>query len=159
MATFHLDNPGPVERETISNPIQIQKNPNFRPDWTSKSRSCAPLVRDKAQHLNRHNKQSQWNWGTLINTVTCNPKTEPKVAKKLKRKSSIPIQIWLSKNYYIQIHQCIGNVARFKSKYMFISGQFRVLGMRKTRKYISCVAIEKLERQVRKGSHCGSKQQ
>jgi len=41
---------------------------------------------------------------------------------------------------------------------MFISGHFHVLGMRKTRKYISCVVIKKLERQVRKASHCGSKQ-
>ena len=40
------------------------------------------------------------------------------------------------------------NVARFKSKYMFISGHFHVLGMRKTRKYISCVVIRKLERQI-----------
>jgi len=31
--------------------------------------------------------------------------------------------------------------------------------MRKTRKYISCVAIKKLEREVRKVSHCGTKQQ
>jgi len=31
---FHFDNPNPVERETISNPIQIRKNPNIRLDWT-----------------------------------------------------------------------------------------------------------------------------
>ena len=30
--------------------------------------------------------------------------------------------------------------------------------LRKTRKYISCVAIGKIERQVSKASHCGSKQ-
>ena len=42
---------------------------------------------------------------------------------------------------------------------MFISGHFHVLGMRKTRKYISCVAIKKLERKVRKALHCDSKQQ
>jgi len=44
---------------------------------------------------------------------------------------------------------------------MFISGHVHVLGldMRKTRKDISCVAIEKLEQQVRKSSHCSSKQQ
>jgi len=41
---------------------------------------------------------------------------------------------------------------------MFISGRFHVLGMRKTRKYISCVVIKKLEWLVRKASHCGSKQ-
>jgi len=41
---------------------------------------------------------------------------------------------------------------------MFISRHFHVLGMRKRRKYISCVVIKKLERQVRKASHCGSKQ-
>ena len=50
----------------------------------------------------------------------------------------------------------IGNGA---DKYMFISGHFRVLGMRKTRKYILCVAVRKLERKERKASHCGSKQQ
>ena len=55
------------------------------------------MVRGKARYLNKHNKQSQRIWETLINTVTCSPKTEPKVAKKFKRKSSIPIQIWLSK--------------------------------------------------------------
>jgi len=41
---------------------------------------------------------------------------------------------------------------------MFISGHLHVLGMRKTRKYISCVVIKKLKRQVGKASHCGSKQ-
>jgi len=40
-------------------------------------------------------------------TVICNPKIELKVAKKFKRKSSIPIQICLSKNDNIQIHQYI----------------------------------------------------
>ena len=39
--------------------------------------------------------------------LTCSPKTEPKVAKKFKRKSSIPIQISLSKNDNIQIIQYI----------------------------------------------------
>ena len=39
---------------------------------------------------------------------------------------------------------------------VFISGLFHVLAMRKTRKYISCFAIEKLERQVRKASHCAA---
>jgi len=38
--------------------------------------------------------------------LTCSPKIEPKVAKKLK-KPSIPIQISLSKNDNIQIHQYI----------------------------------------------------
>jgi len=38
---LHLDNPVPVESETISNPIQ--KNPNIRPEWTLKSGSCTPL--------------------------------------------------------------------------------------------------------------------
>jgi len=42
---------------------------------------------------------------------------------------------------------------------MFISGHFHVLSMRKTRKYIFCVAIRKVEPQVHKVSHCGSKQQ
>jgi len=42
---------------------------------------------------------------------------------------------------------------------MFISGHFHLLHMQKTRKYISCVAIGKLELQVPKASHCGSKQQ
>jgi len=38
MAAFYfLDNPDPVERETIS-------NPNTRPDWTPKSESCIPLL-------------------------------------------------------------------------------------------------------------------
>jgi len=41
---------------------------------------------------------------------------------------------------------------------MFSSGHFHVLAMRKTRKYISRVAMEKLVRQVRKASHCGSEQ-
>jgi len=41
---------------------------------------------------------------------------------------------------------------------MFISGYFHVLGMRKTKKYISCVVIKKIELQVCKASHCGSKQ-
>jgi len=41
---------------------------------------------------------------------------------------------------------------------MFISVHF-ALGMRKTRKYIPYVAIGKLEWQVCKASHCGSKQQ
>jgi len=42
---------------------------------------------------------------------------------------------------------------------MFISGHFHVLAKRKTKKYFSCFAIKKLEWQVRKASHCGSKQQ
>ena len=50
---------------------------------------------EKAQHLNKHNEQSQWIWDTLVNAVTCSPKTESEVAKTFKRKSSIPIQIWL----------------------------------------------------------------
>jgi len=41
---------------------------------------------------------------------------------------------------------------------MFISDHFHVLGMPKTRKYISCVVIKKLERQVSITSHCGNKQ-
>jgi len=44
---FHLDNPdpNPIERKTISNPIQIQRNQNnIRPDWTLKSGSCTPLT-------------------------------------------------------------------------------------------------------------------
>jgi len=43
---FHLDNsdPNPVERKMISNPIQIQRNPNIRPDCTLKSGSCTPLI-------------------------------------------------------------------------------------------------------------------
>ena len=40
-------------------------------------------------------------------TVTCSPKTEPKVAKNFERKYSIPIQFCLSKNDNIQIHQYI----------------------------------------------------
>jgi len=41
-----LDNPvpDPVEEETISKPIRIQKIPNIRPDWTTKPGSCTPLV-------------------------------------------------------------------------------------------------------------------
>ena len=46
-----------------------------------------------------------------------------------------------------------------KSKYMFISGHFHVLGMRKKMKYTSCAAINKLEGVGRKASHCGSKHQ
>jgi len=41
---FHLDNPDPVETETISNPIQIQKIPNLRPNRAPKSGSCIPLM-------------------------------------------------------------------------------------------------------------------
>jgi len=33
----------PFELETISKPIQIQKIPNNRPDWTPKSESYTPL--------------------------------------------------------------------------------------------------------------------
>ena len=42
---FHLDNPvpNPVETETISNSIQIQKINKIRPDWTLKSGSFTPL--------------------------------------------------------------------------------------------------------------------
>jgi len=57
----------------FQNAIQIQKN-----------KSC----------LNKYNKQSQRIWETLINTVTCSPKTKTKVAKKLKRISLIPRQIY-----------------------------------------------------------------
>jgi len=38
-------------------------------------------------------------------TVICSTKIEPKVAKKFKRKLSIPIQIYLSKNDNNQIYQ------------------------------------------------------
>jgi len=38
---FHLENPDPVQRGAISNPIHI--NPNIRPDWTPKSGSSTPL--------------------------------------------------------------------------------------------------------------------
>jgi len=41
---FHLDNPDPFETETISNPIQTQKIPNIRLDWTPKSGFYRPLV-------------------------------------------------------------------------------------------------------------------
>jgi len=43
----------------------------------------------------------------MINSyqVTCNFKSEPKVAKKFKGISSITIQTWLRKNDNIQIHQ------------------------------------------------------
>jgi len=40
-------------------------------------------------------------------TVTCSPKTEAKVAKKFKRKSSIPNQFCLNKNDNFQINQYI----------------------------------------------------
>ena len=52
------------------------------------------------------------------------------------------------------------NVARLKSKskYMFISGHIHALGMQK-QGGISLVVIGKLELQVRKVSHCGSKKQ
>jgi len=64
-------------------------------------------------------------------TVTCSPKTEPKVAKKFKRKSSIPIQICLSKNGNIQIHQYIAvSQVKSNSKYIFSFGYFHVLGTR-----------------------------
>jgi len=93
--------------------------------------------RDKAQHLNKHNKQSQRIGETLINTVTGSTKTGPKVAKKFKRISSI--KIWLSKNNAIPIHQYF-RMSQFKSKckYMFISGHFHLLGMRKTRSIFLC---------------------
>jgi len=41
---------------------------------------------------------------------------------------------------------------------MFISGHFHLLGMPMTSKYISCVAIGKLELQMHRVSYCGSKQ-
>jgi len=64
------------------------------------------------------------------------------------------MEICSSKNYNIQIHQYIE-----KSQDLNASAvHFHVLGMRKTRKPISCVLIKKLERQVYKASHCGSKQ-
>ena len=66
------------------------------------------LVKDKAQHFTKHNKTCQWICEILINTVSCCPKTDRKVAKNFKRKSSIRIQIWLSKNDNIQVHQYIG---------------------------------------------------
>ena len=59
----------------------------------------------KAQHLNKHNKQSQWIWETFIKAETHGPQTELKVAKKFKRMPSIPIQGWLGKNDKIEIHQ------------------------------------------------------
>jgi len=31
-------------------PIQIQKNPNIRPDWTPKPGSCTPLVCTRDEH-------------------------------------------------------------------------------------------------------------
>jgi len=40
-------------------------------------------------------------------TVICSPKTETKVAKKFKRKSSIPNQFCLNKNDNFQINQYI----------------------------------------------------
>jgi len=40
-------------------------------------------------------------------TVICSPKTEMKVAKKFKRKSSIPNQFCLNKNDNFQINQYI----------------------------------------------------
>jgi len=70
-------------------------------------RRLVSLVIDKSQHLNKHNKQSQWICETLINTITYSPKIEPKVVK-FERKSSIPIQNWLGKNNNIQIHHNIG---------------------------------------------------
>jgi len=51
------------------------------------------LVIGKAQHFNKHNKQSQQIWETLINTVTCSPK------------SCEEVESWLSKNDNTQIHQ------------------------------------------------------
>jgi len=53
----------------------------------------------------KQTQQFQRIWETLINTVTRSPETEPKVAKKFKTMSSIPIQIWSSKNDKSQIHQ------------------------------------------------------
>jgi len=41
----------------------------------------------------------------LPNKIICSTKTEPKVAKKFKTILSISIQIWLSNNYKISIHQ------------------------------------------------------
>jgi len=76
--------------------------------YYTQGNTLVSLVRDTAQYLNTHNKQFQWIWESLISTVFCSPKTESKVAKKFKRKSSIPIQIWLSKNDTIQIHHFIG---------------------------------------------------
>jgi len=44
---------------------------------------------------------------TCSPTVTCSPKTEAKVAKWFKRKSSIPNQFCLNKNDNFQINQYI----------------------------------------------------
>jgi len=49
---FHLDNPDPVERETISNP-----KPNIQPDWTPKSGSCTPLVVPKSFSVSHCNQR------------------------------------------------------------------------------------------------------
>jgi len=49
---FHLENPDPVEKEMISNPIQIQKYSNIRPDWTPKSGSCTPLLSVRQHQVN-----------------------------------------------------------------------------------------------------------
>jgi len=44
---------------------------------------------------------------TCSTTVACSPKTEPKVAKKFKRKSSIPNKFCLNKYDNFQINQYI----------------------------------------------------
>ena len=75
---------------------------------TLKSRLLS-LVIVKAQHSNKHKIQSWRIWenplNQIFNTIICIPKTERKVAKKFKIVLSNPFQIWLIRNYKIQIHQ------------------------------------------------------
>ena len=97
--------------------VSQPKYPCFSPSFE--------LCHRQSSTLNKHNKQSQHIWETVVNTVTCSPKTEPKVMKNLKNfinSNPNPFKKkWLHPNllkYW--------NRAWFKSKYMFICGHFHL---------------------------------
>ena len=56
--------------------VSQPKYPCFSPSFE--------LCHRQSSTLNKHNKQSQHIWETVVNTATCSPKTEPKVVKNLK---------------------------------------------------------------------------
>jgi len=105
------------------------------------------LVIVRAQHskntINNCNEFEKF----LSSSLTYTPQYESKVAKKFKRMSQIPIQIWLSKNDNIQIYknatmlQDLNPNVYVSTCCMFVSGYFHLLGMRKTRKHIPCSEV------------------
>ena len=103
------------------------------------------LIRDKAQHLSKHNKQWQLIWETLINLATCSPKTLIENCDKFQKKIIISNPNLVKQKWWRPNPSTYWTVARYqpKSKCMFISGHFHLLGMCKTRKYISCVCDQK----------------